>query len=86
MQNSAMTDYIDWPQKLMHIRFQSALLFLEKWMTVTVLMLFYIHGFPWPVIIVLSSIWVLNYFWSWSKHVRLQEAAGLPVGRLLIKY
>jgi len=77
---------LDWPTKLLHLRFSRAVLFLEKWMTVLLLCILVFAGLKWPFLATLGLMLLGLFVLAYNGHFNLEEAAGMPVNRVTMRY
>ena len=77
---------LNWSDRLGHLRFSRGLLFLEKWLSLFMIPLLIILSMPLPVIsalVVFCAVWL---FLAYNSHFNLEEAAGMPVNYVTLKY
>lgn len=77
---------LDWATRLHHLRFSRLLLFLEKWASIFLVLLLAVAGVQFPILSMAFVVIFILFVCAWNYHFNLEEAAGMPVGRLVVRY
>lgn len=77
---------LDWTNRLLHLRFSRAILFFEKWLSFFFVSFLLILSMPWPIVSVVAFVCSVFFLLAYSSHFNLEEAAGMPVNYVTVKY
>jgi hypothetical protein len=77
---------MDWHTRLNHIRFSRAVLFMEKWTSLIFIAIMILAGFALPFVGAIGAVLAILFVLVYSGHYNLEEAAGMPVNRLSMRY
>ena len=81
-----MTDYCDWPNRLVHLRFSRLVLFLEKWASIFTILILAVAGVQFPLLSIAAVVIFITMVCAWNYHFNLEEAAGMPISRFTVRY
>jgi hypothetical protein len=70
----------------MHVRFSRLVLFMEKWASLILVLILVTAGVAPPVIGITLAIVAILFLFAWNSHFNFEEAAGMPVNRLTVRY
>lgn len=81
-----MDDRLTWTDRLNHLRFWRTIVLMEKWLSVFFLCWLFLAGLSPLKLTIVGFLFAVCYFVVSQTHFNLEDAAGMPVQHLVVRY